>query len=171
MGLYTRGVIHQALQYRGLTVHPCWLGDSVSEVAVTPEVKVPADVQHSPGPAGDFKEKEHRKSGEFRFSADPSGGGELIMVEQKGHLDCHVVYSREFLMQCAESPCSWISPPSMAYVSMEMPEILRNIPGRFRAKDYKNACSQLKKTFWVFRVCSMYFFFLLHGCDDSYIDT
>lgn len=48
----------------------------------------------------------------------------VVITKTKGRVMCRLEYSREFMMQCALSPWTKLSPPQMPYIVQKFPELL-----------------------------------------------
>lgn len=83
---------------------------------------------------------------ETKYMADESGGGKhrerraftmlsgillilgtLVIHEKKNRVTVRVVYTREFVLQCAASPFTSLTPAGLPWMSRETPEILRPV--------------------------------------------
>jgi len=82
---------------------------------------------------------------ETKFMADQSGGGTLVVHEKKSRVTVRVVYTREFVLQCAASPFAGLTPPGLPLMSHEVPDIIRPLPGKFDISEYKQMCLELKQ--------------------------
>lgn len=56
--------------------------------------------------------------------------GALVMESTKARVMMRVVYTREFLLQCASSPYCQLSPREISNISTNMPEILRAVSAK-----------------------------------------
>lgn len=82
---------------------------------------------------------------ETKFMADESGGGTLVVHEKKNRVTVRVVYTREFVLQCAASPFTSLTPAGLPWMTRETPEILRPVPGKFDINEYKQMCIELRQ--------------------------
>jgi hypothetical protein len=77
---------------------------------------------------------------------DKTGGVSVLTEPGKGGMGhMRVVYTRDFVLQCALSPLAQMPPPNVAHVAKEAEEVLRLLPGKFDPTDYKKFCGELKQ--------------------------
>lgn len=53
--------------------------------------------------------------------------GTLVIHENKSRVTVRVVYTREFVLQCAASPFANLTPSGLPWISRESPDILRPV--------------------------------------------
>lgn len=63
----------------------------------------------------------------------------------KTEVGMRVLYTRDYLLNCSQSPLSQLSPDALEHMQQEAPEILREAPGKFDVAAYKEQRSAALK--------------------------